>query len=68
MTVEIPEGPLRVPCRAALNLVGEHFPCDWPTDENGRHDGWAHANKKAQAIWSSDDTTPVRPALPRDLP
>jgi hypothetical protein len=68
MTEEISEEPIRVPCRGALNIAGEHFPCDWPTDENGRHDGWAHANKVAQAIWSSDDTRPVRPPEPADLP
>jgi len=38
-------------CPAALNLAGEHFACDWPLGENGRHDGWAHTNKAAQAVW-----------------
>lgn len=42
-------------CKAALNIKGEHFPCDWPTDDNGRHDGWGHSNKEAQAIWCSSD-------------
>lgn len=41
-------------CPAALNIKGEHFPCDWPVGENGRHDGWAHANSAAEAIWIDD--------------
>jgi len=45
-------------CTAALNLAGEHFGCDWPTDARGRHDGWDHANKPAQAVWrGTTDTT-----------
>jgi hypothetical protein len=47
-------------CLAALSIRGEHFWCDWPTDARGRHDGWAHANKEAQAVWSS----PVATTLP----
>jgi hypothetical protein len=35
-------------CEAALNLVGEHFPCD--LDEH--HDGLAHSSQAALAIWS----------------
>lgn len=42
------------PCPGALNLRGEHFPCDWPTDPRGRHDGWGHTNKDAQALWRDD--------------
>jgi len=38
-------------CTAAVVLAGEHFPCDWPTDERGKHDGWDHTNKAAQAVW-----------------
>lgn len=41
-------------CPAALNIRGEHFPCDWPTDTNGQHTGWAHANTAAEAIWSGN--------------
>ena len=41
-------------CRGALNIRGEHFGCDWPTDEAGHHYGWAHANMLAQAIWATD--------------
>ena len=49
-------------CKAALNIAGEHYPCDWPTDANGRHDGWAHTNKAAEAIWASDrDPVPGMP-------
>lgn len=42
------------PCPAALNIKGEHFPCDWPTDDSGQHSGWAHANRDAEAIWTED--------------
>lgn len=42
-------------CPAVLMLVGEAYPCDWPTDEHGRHDGWAHSNMAAQAIWCGDE-------------
>jgi hypothetical protein len=41
-------------CPAALNIAGEHFPYDWQTDEDGKHPGWAHANRKAEAIWADD--------------
>jgi len=41
-------------CPAALNVSGEHFPCDWPVGEDGEHKGWAHTNKEAQAVWTSD--------------
>jgi hypothetical protein len=61
-----PEGPLRcvcgnlwpcvyepeiVACPSVLMIGGAAFPCDRPTDANGKHKGWAHANKAAQAIW-----------------
>jgi hypothetical protein len=45
-----------VPCKSSLNIKGEHFPCDWPTDANGKHDGWAHTNKAAQAVWGEPAT------------
>ena len=43
-------------CRAVLNLRGEHYPCDMEcVDAYGEptqgHEGWAHANREAQAIW-----------------
>lgn len=41
-------------CPAALNIKGEHFPCDEPLDENGRH-GWAHNSRAAEAIWQGDE-------------
>ena len=37
-------------CTAALNIKGEHFACDNPQP----HDGWAHSNRAAEAIWASD--------------
>lgn len=40
-------------CKANLNLQGGSYPCDWPSDEDGRHDGWAHTNKEIQAVWVS---------------
>ena len=41
-------------CPAALNIKGEHFPCQQmehmaPGSEG--HDGWAHSNRDAEAIW-----------------
>lgn len=42
------------PCKGALNIKGEHFPCDWqPTDADGTHKGWGHTNKDAEAVWTS---------------
>lgn len=38
-------------CAAVLMIKGEAFPCDWPVDPAGRHHGWAHANKDAEALW-----------------
>jgi hypothetical protein len=38
-------------CPAWINILGEHFACEWPIDENGNHEGWAHYSKAAQAIW-----------------
>jgi hypothetical protein len=37
-----------------LTIEGKHFACDRPTDENGRHDGWAHTNTDAGAVWSGN--------------
>lgn len=34
-------------CRGALNLKGEHFPCQ----EEAGHLGWPHRNGDAEAIW-----------------
>lgn len=39
------------PCPAALIVNGEHHPCDWPTDQDGRHEGSAHTNQAAGARW-----------------
>jgi hypothetical protein len=41
-------------CPAALNVLGEHFPCDWPTDSDGQHRGFAHSNADAHALWTDD--------------
>ena len=38
-------------CKAALNIKGEHFPCDIDTP----HPGLPHGNKDAEAIWCSDE-------------
>lgn len=37
-------------CRGALNIAGEHYRCDLPAN----HDGAAHANTEAKAIWDGD--------------
>jgi hypothetical protein len=45
-------------CPAALNIQGEHFPCHEPAP----HEGWAHRNSDAEAIWASDrDPLPGMP-------
>lgn len=46
--------PRPCPDGAALVIKGEHFPCDQmrhmaPSCDS--HDGWAHANSDAEAIW-----------------
>ena len=48
-------------CPAVLNIKGEHFACDWPTNEDGKHPGFAHANAPAEAIWT-DDPAPIEAA------
>ena len=44
-----------VACPAVLMLHGEHFACDWPVDAEGRHDGWAHANRASSALWKGNE-------------
>lgn len=34
-------------CRAALTVKGETFSCDLAAE----HDGWAHSNQAAEAVW-----------------
>ncbi len=41
-------------CKAAINIKGEPFGCDW----DAPHPGWAHGNRDAQAIWCSDEESP----------
>lgn len=56
-------------CPAALNIAGEHYPCQQmehmePGSKN--HDGWAHSNRDAEAIWCSDrDPIPQMPHYSR---
>jgi hypothetical protein len=38
-------------CSSAIIVKGEKFLCDWPVDDKGAHDGWAHCSKAAEAIW-----------------
>jgi hypothetical protein len=49
-------------CPAVLSQRGEHFRCDWPTDPDGRHDGWAHANGDAEVIWT-DSSVRIPPPV-----
>jgi len=53
-------------CPAALNIAGEHFPCQQMqhmAEGSTNHDGWAHSNMDAEAIWASDrDPMPGMPA------
>lgn len=37
-------------CKAALMIAGQHYPCQTPAP----HDGWAHTNVDAEAVWASD--------------
>lgn len=41
-------------CHGALDIAGEHFPCEQMqqmVEGSKDHDGWAHSNAAAQAIW-----------------
>ena len=53
-------------CTAALNIKGEHFPCqtmEQMAPGSTGHDGWAHSNSEADAIWASGrDPIPGMPA------
>lgn len=46
---ESDHGPfmIKTACESSLNIAGEHFSCELDKP----HDGLAHSNKKAQAIW-----------------
>lgn len=52
-------------CPAALNIAGEHYPCqqmEQMAPGSLSHDGWAHSNRDAQAIWVSNlDPVPGMP-------
>jgi hypothetical protein len=50
-------------------LAGQQYQCDLPTDAHGRHDGWRHSSKAAEAIWCDDAATEWvdKPALPLTL-
>src|SRR4051794_17540898 len=42
------------PDGAALNIRGEHYPCDMMSAVEGHpdtHEGWSHGNRAAGAIW-----------------
>lgn len=53
-------------CKAALNIKGEHFPCQtmrYMAPGSTSHDGWAHSNRDADAVWVSHrDPIPGMPA------
>ena len=53
-------------CPGLLTIGGQRYHCDWPTDADGRHDGWDHANADAEAFWTDDraPNPPKRPAVP----
>lgn len=47
-------------CPASLNIGGKHYPCDWMEQMvpgSIGHDGWAHANRESQAIWTSQPSS-----------
>jgi hypothetical protein len=69
---EVPRGSAseqNPPCSAVLMLAGRQYQCDLPTDAHGRHDGWRHSSKAAEAIWCDDAATEWgdKPALPLTL-
>jgi hypothetical protein len=37
-------------CKAAVFIKGGYYRCDMTPP----HDGWAHGNKDAEAVWYSD--------------
>ena len=43
-------------CKASINLGGEHYPCTFIENNmlpgTTGHDGWAHSNAEASAIWT----------------
>ena len=45
--IDLVPGDTRTRCDGGLVIAGEHFQCDYAED----HEGWAHSNKKAQALW-----------------
>lgn len=47
-----PKAAHKVVCSGVLMVAGESYRCDWPTDANGEHKGWAHSNKEAKALWA----------------
>jgi hypothetical protein len=57
------------PCSAVLMIAGQQYQCDLHTDAQGRHDGWRHSSKAAEAIWCDDAATEWgdKPALPLTL-
>lgn len=54
-------------CPATAILHGEFLNCDWPTDEDGRHDGWAHTNMTVGLVWvGADEAAAVSAAARRE--
>lgn len=47
-TCRQPKSAHKTPCRGHLNIKGEAFACDLTAP----HDGWAHSNRRAEAVWS----------------
>lgn len=47
----LPEAQAETKCSGALNVKGEHFPCELTSP----HPGWAHSSKGAEAIWTSSE-------------
>lgn len=48
-------------CTSALMIRGKHYPCDAMNEMregSTSHDGWAHSNKEAEAIWGEPNAIP----------
>jgi hypothetical protein len=57
------------PQGAALNIMGEHFPCqqmDHMSADSADHSGWAHSNADAEAIWGEGTMIAPRTTIGRD--
>lgn len=53
-------------CSAVAMVKGVHAQCDWPVDEYGDHDGWAHTNREYELVWT--DHIPTDTEITEEIP